>query len=147
MTESAGELLFEACAHDATAGRALIRELAHHLGRLYGETIRACREHDALLDEVQTTFMCGMAISPNFGREEEVADIEAKAGADGLTHWHVKTSAPAGGMAMTALNAMLRDFGAEAREETAKPKTCEKCNGSGNMSQLGGWNRKCDACG
>lgn len=116
MTESAGELLFDASAPTGFP-RNVLKELAHQLGRLYGETIRACRAHDGLQDEVTTTFMCGMALEPNFGREEERPDIEAKAGADGLTHWHVKTSAPAGTRAVAALNAMLRDPGGEAQEE------------------------------
>lgn len=140
MTEFAGELLFEASAHEVPFARSAIKGLAHQLGRLYGETIRSCRGHDGLRDEVTTTFMCGMALEPNFGREEpdykrleklpadkkkallegsweEVPDIEAKAGADGLTHWHVKTSAAAGTKAVAALDAMLRDPGGEAREE------------------------------
>lgn len=70
MTEHAGELLFEASGQNPSVARGTIKELAHHLGRLYGETIRACREHDGLRDEVTTTFMCGMALEPNFGREE-----------------------------------------------------------------------------
>lgn len=79
MTESAGEVLFKASAQNPPTSRGTIKELAHHLGRLYGETIRACRGYDGLKDEVQTTFMCGMAISPNFGREEVLRDSGAEA--------------------------------------------------------------------
>lgn len=162
MMESAGELLFSASAHEDPFARDVLKKLAHQLGRLYGETIRACRGHDGLQEEVQTTFMSGMAIEPNFGREEVLRDsgaeaqeektagqllfekeaaaiegyevtwdmlcmrdrehyeaiaskkakspdIEAKTGTDGLTHWHVKTSAPAGTKAMSALDTALRE--------------------------------------
>jgi hypothetical protein len=141
MTEHAGELLFEASGQNPPTARGTIKELAHHLGRLYGETIRACRGYEGLKDEVQTTFMCGMALEPNLVREP---DIEAKTGADGLTHWHIKTSAPAGTKAVAALDAMLRDPGAETRKEERMPVPCWKCKGTGDM----GFTTRvpCDAC-
>ena len=71
MTESAGELLFEVSTHEDPFARALLKDLAHHLGRLYGETIRACKGYDGLQDFVANAFLTGMAIEPNFGREEE----------------------------------------------------------------------------
>lgn len=130
MVEMAGELLFEAHAGRLWA-RAGIKELSHHLGRLYGETIRACKEHEGLRQEVVNAFMSGMALEPNFGREEEEKEKEAKdaaaralylerfpehakmqeekAEADGLTHWHVKTSGATGTKAAAVLDTALRE--------------------------------------
>ncbi len=71
MVAVAGELLYEASAGTRRTPDTL-KALAHHLGRLYGETIRTCRGYDGLKEEVTTTFMCGMALEPNFGREDMV---------------------------------------------------------------------------
>lgn len=70
MVAVAGELLFEASTGTRWT-RDTLKALAHHLGRLYGETIRTCKGQDGLRQEVVNTFMCGMALEPNFGREEE----------------------------------------------------------------------------
>lgn len=70
LTEMGGEVLFEASAGYSFHARGAMRLLAHILGQLYGETIRQTRGYDGLKDEVQTTFMCGMALEPNFGRED-----------------------------------------------------------------------------
>lgn len=186
MTELAGELLFEASGQSSPLARNTIKELAHHLGRLYGETIRACRQYEGLQDEVTTTFMCGMALEPNFGREEEVlrdAGPEAREdesktpgqvlyedqfpdtrrrfpwasqAVDIRLDWEAKAraamekvlDAPAGAPlpedAPFSIIDWDKDKEVQEEAEAAKPETCAKCNGSGNM----GFTMfvTCDAC-
>lgn len=137
MTESAGEVLFEASAHEEDYdARVMIKALAHHLGRLYGETIRACRGYDGLKEEVTTTFMCGMALEPNFGREEE--NGEAKALNEARERVIKRGTAP-------LMTAEEMEEAYRAKKEGNRPKACEKCTGTGNMSLLGEY-EKCDAC-
>ncbi len=68
MTEAAGELLFE-----ATSGPpfAPLIGLAETLGQLYGEAIRQCKDHKGLVSKVHIAFASGVAVKPNFGREED----------------------------------------------------------------------------
>lgn len=80
IMETAGEVLFEASgAGGSVDATPLLKALAGVLGQLYGEAIRACGGNVGLKHEVQMTFMSGMAISPNFGREEVLRDSGAEA--------------------------------------------------------------------
>lgn len=141
MVEMAGEVLFEASAGRWWA-RGGIKELAHHLGRLYGETIRACRPHEGLKDEVQTTFMCGMALEPNFGREEEGkgGDARLKRGLARIAEVTQEEKAVAEKATAVSIAKVKRNA---AMNKMAN--ACWKCTGTGNMSLLGEY-EKCDAC-
>ncbi len=148
MMESAGELLFEASAHEVPFARSAIKELAHHLGRLYGETIRACRDHGGLRDEVQTTFMCGMALEPNFGREEVLRDSGAEAREE-KTPGQLLYEKEARQLTGESWAELPSDTHLAWEQEVmtraeAKAAVCFKCQGSGNM----GFTTyvACDAC-
>ncbi|MEE9533106.1 MAG: hypothetical protein V3W06_01705 [Acidimicrobiia bacterium] len=163
MTELAGELLFEASAGNICAARVKIRTLAHHLGRLYGETIRACRQYDGLQDEVTTEFMCGMALEPNFGREEELRDSGAEAqeektpgqllyekqvvecGED-CPPWKLLDCITMENLERDAKAKpdMLRQITAANRTQEIAAEKCDKCQDTGDM----GFTMfvKCDGC-
>ncbi len=173
MTEAAGELLFEATRAQSFGS---LLALAETLGQLYGEAIRQCKDHDGLHGEVTTTFMCGMAVRPNFGREEEPVKssgelLYEKAAPDPiLIPWNVlcmrdreaweneamtraegkerEMEREAKGLAVAHGLQQLKRLPADKRKallEGSWKGPCLKCNGSGNMSLLGAY-EKCDAC-
>ncbi len=194
LKELGGDVLFETSTDSGSADRYL-RTFAGALGQLYGEAIRSCRGRDGLKDEVQTSFMSGMAESPNFEREEVLRDPGGEAredkkspgqllyeehvrgceGYEGVTwdmlcmrdceRYEERAAEMAAIIEQLAAHAKAKQsavmekildapVGAPLPEDSpfgtidweAKDEPCPKCHGSGNMSQLGGWNRKCDEC-